>query len=179
MPEADPVQLLRRESLHRGRVFELVHEHIRLPSGREQSLDLVLHPGAVAVAARDAAGRLALVRQYRRAADCWMTEVPAGRLEPGEAPLVAAQRELEEETGLVAHRWTELFAFFAAPGFCSERLFLFLAEDLEPAGTNRRAPDADEELELLWLYPRDALQLEPKDAKTLVAALALLASPGG
>jgi len=178
VPEPDPVQLLRRESLHRGRVFELVHEHIRLPSGREQSLDLVLHPGAVAIAARDTAGRLALVRQYRRAADCWMTEVPAGRLEPGEAPLVAAQRELEEETGLLAGRWTELFAFFAAPGFCSEKLFLFLAEDLAPAGADRRGPDADEELDLVWMRPEDVLHLEPKDAKTLIAALTLLAAQG-
>lgn len=86
-----------------------------------------------------------LVRQYRYACETALTEIPAGGLEPGEDPLAAAQRELREETGHEASRWTELGNCFTAPGFCNERMFFFLAEGLRSAEAE---PDEDENLEL-------------------------------
>jgi len=169
-----PVELLRSTHLHRGPVFDVVRDHVRLPSGREQKIDVVRHGGAVAIAARRPTGELVLVRQYRHAVGDWLLELPAGRLEPGEAPLCAARRELEEETGLVAERWSELTRFFAAPGFCSEELVVFLAEGLRPAGTGRREPDADEEIELEERTPAQILAGAARDAKTLLAAALLL-----
>lgn len=169
-------ELLSSESLHRGRIFDVTRERVRLPSGLEQELEIVRHAGAVAIAALDADGQLVLVRQYRQAVGEWLVEVPAGRLESGEDAQSAAQRELEEETGLRARRWSTLARFWPAPGFCSERMTLFLAQDLEPAGAARRAHDADEELEVVRMAPA-ALFQQSSDAKTLVAAAYLLLGP--
>lgn len=165
-----PAEVLHSERIHTGRVFEVVRERVRLRSGLEQELEFVRHGGAVAIAARRDDGRMVLVRQYRHATGETLLEVPAGRLEAGEQPLQAAQRELEEETGYVADRWSELRRFFAAPGFCSERLVLYLAEGLRPCGSERRAADPDEELEVVALQPADVLAAA-RDAKTLLAAL--------
>lgn len=165
-----PAVVLTSERIHAGRVFEVVRERVRLPSGLEQELEFVRHGGAVAIAARRDDGRLVLVRQYRHATGETLLEVPAGRLEAGEEPLAAARRELEEETGFTAARWRELARFYAAPGFCSERLVLFLAEGLQPCGPDRRAADPDEELEVVALHPAEVLG-QARDAKTLLAAL--------
>lgn len=167
---AAAVEVLSSQLIHSGPIFSVVRETVRLPSGLEQALDFVRHGGAVAVAALDQDGRMVLVRQYRHATGETLLEVPAGRLEPGEDPERAARRELEEETGLRAQRWTFLTRFFAAPGFCSERLVLFLAEELSPAGSDRLAADQDEEIEVLRLEPRVVLE-RACDAKTLLAAL--------
>lgn len=162
--------VLETRVLCRTPIFELVRERVRLPSGLEQELVVVDHPGAVCVAALEADGRLLLVRQYRHATGRWMLEIPAGRLEPGEDSLSAARRELEEETGHRAARWRHLRSFFPAPGFCSERLDLFLATELEPVPGGGRAPDADEEIEVVRRHPGE-LVAESDDAKTLLAAL--------
>ncbi len=167
------VELLSTRTVHAGRIFDVVRDRLRLPSGLEQEIEVVVHSGAVAIAALDEAGRLALVRQYRHPAGDWLVEVPAGRVEVGEDRLVAAQRELEEETGLRARSWSLLREFFAAPGFCSERLSLYLAQDLEAVREGRRAHDHDEELELVFRAPADVLR-EAQDAKTLIAAALLL-----
>lgn len=163
-------EVLSSERLHAGRIFDVLRERVRLPSGLEQELEFVRHGGAVAIAARRADGRLVLVRQYRHATRETLLEVPAGRLEAGEDPEQAARRELEEETGLRAARWRELARFYAAPGFCSELLVLFLAEGLEECGSERRAADPDEELEVVELAPQQVLE-RARDAKTLLAAL--------
>jgi ADP-ribose pyrophosphatase len=176
MNDGRAAELLSSVRLHHGRIFDVTRERVRLPSGLEQEIEIVRHAGAVAIAALDELGRLLLVRQYRQAIGEWLVEVPAGRLEPGEDPETAARRELEEETGYRARRWSLLASFWPAPGFCSERMNLFLALDLEPAGASRRAHDADEELEVLRLDPA-ALLRESRDAKTLVAAALLLQGP--
>jgi len=167
------VELLSSEVLHRGRVFEVRREALRLPSGLRQEIDLVAHPGAVCVAPLLPSGELLLVRQYRHAAGEWLLELPAGRLEAGEARELAARRELEEETGQRAARLELLAEFYAAPGFCSEWLSLYLARELSPAGADARAHDADEELELVRMRPEVVLR-EARDAKTLLAALLVL-----
>lgn len=160
----------RTETLLSGRVFDVVRTQLTLPSGVAQDLLVVEHPGAVAIAALDERGELLLVRQYRHAARDWLLEIPAGRLERGETPLAAAQRELAEETGHRARRWRELATFLPAPGFCSERIHLFEARELEPGPAQ---PDADEELELTSLAPERVLELAC-DGKTLLAAALLV-----
>ncbi len=158
------------EVLLRGPIFDVVAEHLRLPSGREQNLHVVRHPGAVAIAPLLGSGELLLVRQYRHAAEDWLLEIPAGRLEENEDPLAAAVRELEEETGHRAKNWEVLLRFLPAPGFSSELMTLFLARDAEPVAVPR-APDPDEEFELLRRRPEEILSGgEVHDAKTLLAA---------
>jgi ADP-ribose pyrophosphatase len=163
-------EVLSSELLHAGRIFEVLRERVRLASGLEQELEFVRHGGAVAIAARQGDGRLVLVRQYRHATGESLIEVPAGRLEPGEDAEQAARRELEEETGLRAAHWRELARFYAAPGFCSELMVLFLAEGLEACGPERRSADPDEELDVLALSPAQVLA-QARDAKSLLAAL--------
>jgi ADP-ribose pyrophosphatase len=169
------VELLRAETLLRTRVFDVVEESVRLPSGLEQQLFVVDHPGAVCVAPLLPTGELLLVRQYRHAAGDWLLEIPAGRLEQGEDPLAAARRELEEETGRRAGRWEHLETFFTAPGFCSEVMTLFLAADLAEVAGGGLAADDDEEIELVAVAPRDLIGGANGDAKTILAAAVLLA----
>jgi ADP-ribose pyrophosphatase len=161
----------RAEVLLRGKIFDLVASELTLPSGVEQRLWVVEHPGAVAIAPVTARGELVLVRQYRHAAREVLIEVPAGRLERGEPPLAAARRELAEETGMSARDWRELVTFLPAPGFCSERIVLFEARGLESiAGRPDAArPDDDEDLEVLTMPPERVLEVA-RDAKTLLAA---------
>jgi ADP-ribose pyrophosphatase len=154
----------------RGSIFDVVSSRLTLPSGVVQELLVVEHPGAVAIAPVTASGELVLVRQYRHAARTVLLELPAGRLEPGETPLAAAQRELAEETGYKARRWRELGAFLTAPGFCSEVIHLFEARELDPVP---RHLDPDEDLEVVTLPPERVLT-EARDAKTLLAASLLL-----
>ena len=174
--EGAPAPLARRTAFH-GRIFDVVLERVRLPSGLEQELAIVEHPGAVAIAAQFDDGDLLLVKQYRHAVREWMLEIPAGRLERNEDPLAAARRELEEETGYRARSWRELLRFYPAPGFCSERMVLFVARDLELVEHGRRPHDADEEIEVVRLPLRDVLRRASGDAKTWIAA-SLLSAPG-
>ncbi len=176
-PKRHPdIHCLSSETLHEGPIFNIVREKLRLPSGLEQDLCIVEHGGAVAIAARCEGGELLLVRQYRHAVHDWLVEIPAGRLEADEDPLAAAKRELEEETGYRANQWQALPGFFPAPGFCSERMHLFLATDLHAVEGGGAQQDADEEFEYLRMHPRDLLNGGSEDAKTLIAAAVLLAS---
>jgi ADP-ribose pyrophosphatase len=118
----------------------------------------------------DANGDLLLVRQYRHACGDWLLEVPAGRVEVGEDRLAAAMRELEEETGHRARSWEVLREFYAAPGFCSERLTLFLARDLVRVQSGAKEKDHDEELDVVRRSPRSLFDADIRDAKTLIAA---------
>lgn len=168
------VELLASETAFRGPIFDVVLESVRLPSGLRQDLAVVDHRGAVCVAPVLADGRILCVRQYRHATGEWLVELPAGRLEADEDPLAAARRELEEETGFRAGRFGPPREFYPAPGFCSERMTLFAAFDLEPVAGGGLACDADEELAVARLSAAELLD-SARDAKTLVAAGLLLA----
>lgn len=170
------VRVQSSELLYSGRVFDLRREVVDLPSGLRQDLAIVDHPGAVAIAAELPDGRLVLVRQYRHAVGDWLVELPAGRLEPSEDPLVAAQRELEEEAGCRSREWHRLAQFYAAPGFCSELMTVFHARNVEWIAGPRRAHDHDEELELVLRTPAQLCSDPPRDAKTWLAARLLCAT---
>ena len=168
------IRVLESERLFQGRVFDLVTQKLELPSGLQQEWAIVEHPGAVGIAAVDEQDRLLTVRQFRPAAGDWTLEIPAGRLDPGESPLEAAHRELEEETGFRAGRMRPLLSFLPAPGFCSEVIHLFEATNLIEVDGGGIACDEDEEIELRRLTPEDLLQVPILDAKTMIAAQTLL-----
>jgi ADP-ribose pyrophosphatase len=157
------------ELLFRGRAFDLIREAVVLPSGLRQDLAVVDHPGAVGVLPVLADGRVLLVRQYRHATGDWLVEIPAGRLQHGENPQSGAARELEEETGMRADHWRSLGGFFAAPGFCSEWMHLFVATEMKEVFVGRAPQDADEEIEILRLPPVEALEATRSDAKSWIA----------
>jgi ADP-ribose pyrophosphatase len=118
--------------IYKGRIIELLVEDVALPNGATVSLAVVRHPGAAAVVALDRHDNVVLVRQFRHAAGGFIWEIPAGTLGPDEIPRDCAARELLEETGLHAGELSSLGTIFTAPGFCDERIHLFLARDLSP-----------------------------------------------
>ncbi len=121
---------LSREELYSGRVFRVTRDKVRLPDGRPGIRELVHSNGGVVILPVDEGGNVTLVRQFRYAQGSVLLEAVAGKLEPGEEPLPAAQRELREETGLTAGEWISLGYICTSPGFLTERLYLFLARDL-------------------------------------------------
>jgi ADP-ribose pyrophosphatase len=179
----DPLeeQVVDSQLVHRGRYMEFRVDTIERADGSRGTRDVVGHPGAVAVLALDAAGRLLLVRQWRIPARRALLEIPAGTLdvEQGvtEDPDVAARRELEEETGHRAGSWQKLATFWTAPGFASEVMHLYLATSLGGVADDdgRLAPDEDERLELSRVTIDEGLALvdtgEISDAKTILGIL--------
>lgn len=141
---------------YRGRRISLRVDEIERDDGHRTTREIVEHPGAVAILAWDAqARRVAMVRQWRHATGRALLEIPAGTLEPDEAPEATARRELAEEVGLEAATWQAGPRFFTAPGFCDELMHVFLATDLSP--TDAHATDPDEQIEPSWLALDDAL----------------------
>jgi 8-oxo-dGDP phosphatase len=117
-----------------GRVWDVVTQHVRLPSGEVVVRDIVEHPSAVAVVALDDDDRILVVYQYRHAAAGTLWELPAGLLDQaGEDPLAAASRELWEETHHIADDWSVLVDFLSSPGFCDEAIRIYLARAVRPA----------------------------------------------
>src|SRR5579871_2349113 len=104
-----------RQHVHRGKVIDVSSERLRFPDGREHEMDFVRHPGAAAVVALDQDHRVCLVRQYRHGIGDFLWEIPAGKLDVGEPPEVCAVRELKEETGVTAGRWSTLGRYLPAP----------------------------------------------------------------
>lgn len=141
----------------------------------ENEREVVEHPGAVAIVAVDREEFVWLVRQLREATRAYLLELPAGTAEAGEEPLATAQRELREECGLTGGEWRELAAFWTTPGFCRERMHLFVAEGVVPG---EASPAEDEDLEIVrWPLAEISSRLgEIEDAKTLAGLLLYLRS---
>jgi ADP-ribose pyrophosphatase len=164
-----------REAAFEGRVVDVFRDTVRvLRDGeeRESVYDLVHHPGATAIVPLFEDGSVALLHQFRYAVGTAIWEIPAGTLEPDEPFLECARRELEEEIGHRAGRWTPLATFYTSPGFCDEELHVFLAEDLSPG---RVGPDPDEHLEVVRVPLAEAVAWIGSgrivDAKTIVGLL--------
>jgi len=164
----DPIS----RQVYAGRVIDLSLERVELPGGHTVELEVIGHPGGAAVVVVDAQDRICLLRQYRHAAGGWLWELPAGKLAPGEDPLVTAQRELAEEAGVLAARWESLGAIVTSPGVLTEIVHLFMARDPAPG---MAATEPDEILEVFWLPRavaiRRALSGEIRDAKTIIGLL--------
>lgn len=132
----------------RGRIITVTTDEVVLPNGHRAELEVVHHPGGAAAVAIDAQERVCLLRQYRYVAEGWLWELPAGKLEPNEPPLITAQRELVEEAGVSARRWDSLESYLSSPGIFTEVLHLFLATGIEPAAT---AHEHAEVIEIHWV----------------------------
>jgi ADP-ribose pyrophosphatase len=163
--------------IHTGKIISLDSDTVRFPDGSVGELDMIRHPGASAIVPflTDAVGddpQLLLIRQYRYAADQYLYEIPAGRLDPGEEPADCARRELREETGCTARRIDFMFTMYTTPGFTDERIHLFMATGLARGETAR---EADEFMTMETVTLSHALRLiqegEIKDAKTALAIL--------
>jgi len=154
-----------------GRLLSVRVDEVELDNGRRATREVIEHPGAVGILAWDE-GRLAMVSQWRTAADAELLEIPAGTIDAGETPSSTAERELAEECGLRAESWEAGPSFFTAPGFCTERLTIFLATGLHPT---EMTPPEDEILESSWLTLPQALTAIEEgrivDAKSLVGIL--------
>jgi ADP-ribose pyrophosphatase len=132
--------------MYDGKILNLRIDTIALPEGGTATREIIEHGQAVVLVAEDPDGRVLLVRQYRKAVERFMLELPAGNMNSGEEPETAALREMQEETGFLPGRLERLGGFFAAPGYCEEYLHLFLAIDLKP---DPLPADEDEDIELI------------------------------
>lgn len=158
--------------IHRGRIFSVAREEHAMPDGRRAAFDVVRHPGGAAVLPLLEDGRVVLIRQFRPAIDGMVLEIPAGRLEAGEAPAACAARELQEEVGYRARRLQPLGEMLTAVGFCDERLHLFVGRDLTAV---ERSLEADEYIETEPMPLAEAVSMAARgripDAKTQLALL--------
>ena len=159
-------------------VMALRRDMIRPPDGGETFRRLVLeHPGAAVVLAVDGDGRACVLRQYRHPGQAWFIELPAGLCDvEGEDPLVVARRELREEAGLVAEKWTTLGAIYSSPGVLAERVHYYLAQDLTDVGRGDFEPSHEEAaMEMFWAPMEDLheaiLDGRVSDGPTVIAVL--------
>ncbi len=174
------VTKVKQEQLYHGRILDLARETHRMPDGREAEFEIVQHPGGAAALPVLDDGRLVLIRQFRPAAQDYVYEIPAGRLEAGEEPAECVTRELVEEIGYRAQTVEPLGYVYSSVGFCTERIHLFVASALQPAET---ALEIDEFIEPLMVSLDEALSLitagQITDAKTQIALLRYGLTVGG
>jgi ADP-ribose pyrophosphatase len=171
-------EVLSSEDVFGGRAFTVSLDCVR-ERGREYAREVVRHPGSGVVLPLHEDGTVSLVRQYRHPAVKYLLEAPAGSREPFEPPEECARRELEEELGLVAGRLELLAEFFVSPGFCGEKMWLYLATELTET---RARPEEDEFLEVVRLPLARAVEMiatnEIEDAKTIIGLMLLNSRDG-
>lgn len=164
-----PMKILSSQELLSTPIFRVTMDCAVDPDGFEIRRAIVRHRGSAVMMAVDARRRVLLVRQYRLPARDYLWELPAGRIDPGETPLRAARRELREETGCIARKWTRLVEFFPSPGYVEEKMTIFLAEDLR---LGQAQPMEDERIETGWFTINQIGKMiesgEIRDAKTVI-----------
>ena len=167
-----PERIVDSQSVYQGRIVQFRVDTVALPDGSTTIREIIGTPGAVVVVPLTDDRQVRMVRQYRSAVGEFLLELPAGTLEPNEAPELAAPRELAEETGDQAARWQRLTGFYTVPGICDEYLHLFLATGLTAGQANQ---EADEFIEVVTLPLDEALGMvrrgEIRDAKTIIGLL--------
>lgn len=164
--------LLASETIFKGLIFTIDRDRLREANGLEIVREVVRHNGGAGALPVFEDGRVALVRQYRHPTNRELLEIPAGKLEWGETPLECAAREVEQEIGWRAGRIEKLCEFYTTPGFCEEKLYIYLATELQPSAQQL---DEDELVEVVCLPLAEAVQMalrgEIEDSKTLIALL--------
>lgn len=172
-------RVLSTKTVYKGKVFWVTSDEVLEPGGIQAHRDVVRHNGSVVILAVDSRRNpndpdILLIRQYRHAAGQFLLELPAGRIEPGEKLMPAAKRELLEETGYRAKRWSHLVRYYASPGFVAESMDILLAEDLVHA-PGEGTPDEDERIELYPTPLSEAIRLaltdKMHDGKALIGVL--------
>lgn len=172
-----PARVVSSELQFEGPLFNVYTEQVEEQSGKVYRRDVIRHNGSVVILAVDNSTSkrdpyIVIERQYRHAAQQYLYEVPAGKMEPREDRLEAAKRELMEETGYSARKWKELVRYFASPGFLGEWMQVFLAEELVPGEAK---PEEDESFELQRVPLSEMLRLidkgEIRDGKTIISVL--------
>src|SRR5450631_3221203 len=168
-------QLISSKEAYRGPAFWVSTDEVLEPTGVRVRRDIVHHSGSVVILAvqeNRSGPNILLERQYRHAAQQFLWELPAGRIDEGENELKAAKRELLEETGFTARRWKRILKFYVSPGFVAETMSIYLATDLRP-GTAQ--PEDDEVIEVRFVPLTEALSMvlagKIKDAKTVSGVL--------
>ncbi len=160
---------MQSKQIYKGKVIDLNVESVELPNGVACEFEIVHHPGGAAAVAIDGDGRVCLLRQFRHAAGGWLWELPAGRRDPGEAPLATARRELLEEAGVQAEQWDALGTLVSSPAVFTEVLHLYLARGVRAA---QPCADEDEVFEVHWVPFAEALSRacddRIRDAKTVI-----------
>jgi 8-oxo-dGTP pyrophosphatase MutT (NUDIX family) len=152
-----------------GRVIQVNIERVQLPNGNVADLEMIHHPGGAAVVAVDENSRVCLLRQFRHAANGWIWELPAGKIDNREPPFQTVERELEEEAGRKAGTWRSLGEYYSSPGVFTEVVHLFMATDLRAVDSSL---EEHEVIEVHWKPFAQVLAMahsgEIKDGKTLV-----------
>jgi ADP-ribose pyrophosphatase len=164
------MKLISSVEKYKSDIFRVTEDHAKEPKGGfEIKRAIVQHGGSAVMLAVDDKKRILLVRQYRLPARDYLWELPAGRLDKGEKPLQAAKRELKEETGYTASKWSKLVSFFPSPGYVSEKMHVFAAEKLTKG---KATPMEDERIETKWVTRKALSKLidggKIVDAKTLI-----------
>ncbi len=163
------MKLIASNELYRCRLFWVTEDDARDSTGFEIKRSIVRHAGSAVMMAVDDQRRILLVRQYRLPARAYLWELPAGKLDPGEKALQAARRELVEETGYCARRWQKLISFYPSPGYVSEKMTIFLAQDLTAGQAH---PMDDERIETRWFSPQLVERMirtnKIQDGKTII-----------
>lgn len=163
------MKIIKSELLLETPIFKVSRDEAKDPEGFEITRAIVRHVGSAVIMPVDEKGRVLLVKQFRLPARKYLWELPAGRLDPGETPLQAAKRELQEETGIKAKRWKKLTSYWASPGFLEEKMNLFLAQDLSYGEQN---PMEDERIEVQWIPGKQLGRMieegKIEDGKTII-----------
>ncbi|WP_026894086.1 NUDIX hydrolase [Clostridiisalibacter paucivorans] len=163
---------MKSEKIYEGKIVNLRIDTVELPDKKYSKREIVEHPGAVAIIAVNEKNELIMVKQYRKAVEDELYEIPAGKIEIGEDPKSCAIRELKEETGYTPENIDYILEFFTSPGFSNEKLYLFMATGLNEG---EATPDIDEYIDVVKLKIEDLLTMieEGKilDSKTIIAIL--------
>jgi ADP-ribose pyrophosphatase len=173
----ETAELLSSEVIFECPLFKVRHDRLIEPGGKQSERDVIRHNGSVVILALDYSKNkkdpwVVIERQYRHAANQFLWEVPAGKLDAGEKPLDGAKRELEEETGYRAKKWKPLVEYYASPGFLGESMKVFIAEGLIPGDAH---PEEDEDIELRLVKLSEVIRMIERgailDGKTLTSVL--------